>query len=81
MPKHFNDIGFPAFSGLAELMGQWSYRAEQSAAFFPPLRLEGKTRRKGAEKEWKEKILRSQIRDVLGLLRDSLIILHFEQKQ
>lgn len=34
MPKHFNDIGFEAYSGLVELMEQGCYTAEQSADFF-----------------------------------------------
>lgn len=79
MPKHFNDIGFQAFSSLAELMEQGSYRAEQSADLFF---LEGKTRRKGREKKQRGKDLEESDKGhVLGLLGDSLIILHFEQKQ
>lgn len=53
MPKHFNDIGFQAFSGLAELMKQGSYRAEQSADLFFFSRRQNKARRerKATERE------------------------------
>lgn len=50
MPKHFNNVGFQAFSSLAELMEQGSYRAEQSADLFFSF-IEGKTRRKGRGKQ------------------------------
>lgn len=50
MPKHFNNVGFQAFSSLAEMMEQGSYRAEQSADLFFSF-IEGKTRRKGRGKQ------------------------------
>lgn len=58
MPKHFNDKGFQAFSVLAELMDQGSYRAEQSED------CEGKTSREGVQKQRRGKILRTEIRDM-----------------
>lgn len=60
MPKLFNDKGFQAFSGLAELVEQGSYRAEKSAA-----KQDERDEKCNAERQ----ILRSLIRDILGLLR------------
>lgn len=60
MPKLFNDKGFQAFSGLAELVEQGSYRAEKSAA-----KQDKRDEKCNAERQ----ILRSLIRDILGLLR------------
>lgn len=83
MPKHFNDIGFQAFSGLAELMEQGSYRAEQSADFYFFYFFSGRQNKERGKRNATEgeDFEDSDKGHVLGLLRDSLIILHFQQKQ
>lgn len=62
----------------------WSKGTEQNNLqtfffFFSGRQKQGERRRRRAIK--RGEILRSQIKDVLRLLRDSLIILHFQQKQ
>lgn len=74
MAKHFNDIGLQAFSGL----NQWSKGpTEQNNLFW---------KAKQGEREKKQAMVgedfeNSDKRHMLGLFRDSLIILHFQQKQ
>lgn len=69
MPKHFNDTGFQVFSGLAELMKQGSYRAEQSADPFFFWKAKHATERQDLEESDKG--------HVVGLFRDSLVFLPF----
>lgn len=69
MPKHFNDIGFQAFSGLDGLMEQGSYRAKQSADFFFFF-FSGRQNNERGKRKAIEDFEEPDKGHVLGLLRD-----------